>query len=133
MTAASINPDGIMFDVMQPADIYLIDEPSAHLDSEQRFIASKVIKRFIYHAKKTAFVVEHDLSMATYLADRVIVFEGKPSVDCKANGPQSLLTGMNDFLCVSLSLFLLLSIWLVLFLAMTINDSTLFSLIYFLK
>ncbi len=26
----------------QPADIYLIDEPSAYLDSEQRIIASKV-------------------------------------------------------------------------------------------
>lgn len=31
----------------QPADIYLIDEPSAYLDSEQRLIASKVIKRFV--------------------------------------------------------------------------------------
>ena len=41
-----------------PADIYLIDEPSAYLDSEQRIAASKVIKRFILHAKKTAFVVE---------------------------------------------------------------------------
>lgn len=34
-----------------PADIYLIDEPSAYLDSEQRVWASKVIKRFILHAK----------------------------------------------------------------------------------
>ncbi|KAK6129883.1 hypothetical protein DH2020_036354 [Rehmannia glutinosa] len=82
----------------KPADIYLIDEPSAYLDSEQRIIASKVIKRFILHAKKTAFVVEHDFIMATYLADRVIVYEGKPSIDCKANSPQSLLTGMNLFL-----------------------------------
>ncbi|XP_035834339.1 LOW QUALITY PROTEIN: ATP-binding protein Uup, partial [Helianthus annuus] len=60
----------------KPADIYLIDEPSAYLDSEQRIVASKVIKRFILHAKKTAFVVEHDFIMATYLADRVIVYEG---------------------------------------------------------
>ncbi|KAE8677519.1 ATP-binding cassette sub-family E member 1 [Hibiscus syriacus] len=82
----------------KPADIYLIDEPSAYLDSEQRIVASKVIKRFILHAKKTAFVVEHDFIMASYLADRVIVYEGKPSVDCIANSPQSLLTGMNLFL-----------------------------------
>jgi translation initiation factor RLI1 len=76
----------------KPADIYLIDEPSAYLDSEQRLIAAKVVmrvrhgvladcatqvlKRFILHAKKTAFVVEHDFIMATYLADRVIVYEG---------------------------------------------------------
>jgi ATP-binding cassette, sub-family E, member 1 len=56
------------------ADLYLIDEPSAYLDSEQRIIASKVIKRFIMHSKKTAFVVEHDFIMSAYLADRVIVY-----------------------------------------------------------
>ncbi|KAK9239763.1 P-loop containing nucleoside triphosphate hydrolase protein [Lipomyces kononenkoae] len=82
----------------QPADIYLIDEPSAYLDSEQRIICAKVIKRFILHAKKTAFIVEHDFIMATYLADRVIVFEGKPSVDAIATKPQGLLTGCNKFL-----------------------------------
>ncbi|PNS19774.1 translation initiation factor RLI1 [Sphaceloma murrayae] len=81
-----------------PADIYLIDEPSAYLDSEQRIIAARVIKRFIMHSKKTAFVVEHDFVMATYLADRVIVFEGQPSKDAHANTPESLLTGCNKFL-----------------------------------
>lgn len=40
--------------------------------------------RFILHAKKTAFVVEHDFIMATYLADRVIVFEGVPSMKAEA-------------------------------------------------
>jgi len=82
----------------KPADVYLIDEPSAYLDSEQRLVAAKVIKRFILHAKKTGFVVEHDFIMATYLADRVIVFEGSPSVETTANTPQSLLSGMNKFL-----------------------------------
>ncbi|KAL8738089.1 MAG: hypothetical protein Q9181_001075 [Wetmoreana brouardii] len=81
-----------------PADIYLIDEPSAYLDSEQRIIAARVIKRFIMHAKKTAFIVEHDFIMATYLADRVIVFDGQPSIDARANTPESLLTGCNKFL-----------------------------------
>ena len=50
-----------------------VDEPSAYLDSEQRIAASKVIKRFIMHAKKTAFLVEHDFIMATYLADRFVL------------------------------------------------------------
>ncbi|KAJ4268229.1 Fe-S cluster-binding ribosome biosynthesis protein [Fusarium torreyae] len=81
-----------------PADIYLIDEPSAYLDSEQRLIASRVIKRFIMHSKKTAFIVEHDFIMATYLADRVIVFDGQPGIDAHANKPESLLTGCNTFL-----------------------------------
>ena len=81
-----------------PADVYLIDEPSAYLDSEQRINCAKVIKRFIMHSKKTAFVVEHDFIMATYLADRVVVYEGKPGVEATATSPQSLLSGMNQFL-----------------------------------
>lgn len=87
----------------KPANVYLIDEPSAYLDSEQRLHAAKVIKRqvvhevlirliyfvkrfrHILHSKKTAFVVEHDFMMSTYLADRVIVFEGEPARKTLAN------------------------------------------------
>lgn len=83
---------------MPNVSLYLLDEPSSFLDSEQRIIASKVIKRFILHAKKTAFIIEHDFIMATYLADRVIVFEGQPAVSATATPPQALLTGMNRFL-----------------------------------
>lgn len=82
----------------RPADLYLIDEPSAFLDAEQRIGAARVIKRFVRNSKKTAFVVEHDFIMATYLADRVIVFEGQPGLDTRASPPQKLLAGLNAFL-----------------------------------
>lgn len=82
----------------KPADVYLIDEPSAYLDSEQRIVAAKVIKRFILHAKKVAFVVEHDFIMATYLADRVIVYSGNPGIEATAHSPEPLISGMNSFL-----------------------------------
>jgi ATP-binding cassette subfamily E protein 1 len=80
------------------AQVYLIDEPSAYLDSEQRVIAAKILKRFTLNANKTAFVVEHDFIMATYLADRVIVYEGTPARECVARAPVGLLEGMNKFL-----------------------------------
>ncbi|EPR78645.1 ABC transporter [Spraguea lophii 42_110] len=80
------------------ADIYLIDEPSAYLDSEQRMAASKVIKRYIYQKKKTAFIVEHDLIMSTYLADKIIVFSGEPGVKSIASPPLTVQEGMNSFL-----------------------------------
>merc|ERR1712056_69360 len=82
----------------KPADIYLFDEPSAYLDVEQRVVTARVIKRFVLSAKKTAFVVEHDFIMATYLADRVVVYDGEPGVRCSASAPVSLLEGMNRFL-----------------------------------
>ena len=46
----------------------------------------QVIKRFIKSGKKAAFVVEHELTMAAYLADRVIVFDGQPSVEVMPDG-----------------------------------------------
>jgi ATP-binding cassette subfamily E protein 1 len=57
-----------------------------------------VLKRFVQQTSKTAFVVEHDLMMATYLADRVIVYEGEPAVRADATAPQPLQPGMNAFL-----------------------------------
>ena len=36
------------------------------------------------HTRKTAFVVEHDFIMATYLADRVVVYDGVPAHSCVA-------------------------------------------------
>lgn len=47
-------------------------------------LATHVSHRYILHAKKTAFIIEHDFIMATYLADRVIVFEGQPAVAATA-------------------------------------------------
>jgi len=44
----------------------------------------KDVLSFILHAKKTAFVIEHDFIMATYLADRVVVFEGQPAIRATA-------------------------------------------------
>lgn len=82
-----------------PASVYLIDEPSAGLDCEQRVIAAKVMKRWIVnHMGKTCFLVEHDFVMATAMADRVIVYEGTPGVECTATAPRSVNEGFNNFL-----------------------------------
>lgn len=82
----------------RPADLYLIDEPSAYLDSEQRIAAAQVLKRFVLTTGKSAVVVEHDFMMATYLADAVIVYDGVPAVHATACAPQQLKPGMNAFL-----------------------------------
>ena len=88
----------IVLCLAKPCDIYLIDEPSAYLDSEQRVRASRVMKRWILTSKRAAFIVEHDFIMATYLADQVIVFDGTPAVESFARSPEGLVPGMNRFL-----------------------------------
>ena len=41
---------GLIVSLGKSADLYLIDEPSAYLDSEQRIVAAKVIKRHILNS-----------------------------------------------------------------------------------
>lgn len=82
-----------------PATIYLLDEPSAGLDCEQRVIASKVIRRWIInHMRKTAFIIEHDFVMATACSDRCIVYSGEPGIECTAGAPKGVVEGFNQFL-----------------------------------
>ncbi|KAL6122032.1 hypothetical protein NUSPORA_00952 [Nucleospora cyclopteri] len=80
------------------ADIYLIDEPAAFLDCDQRIAVSKIIKKYIYMRNKSAFIVEHDLIVTTYLADKVVVFEGEPGIRGIASKPMAVKDGMNKFL-----------------------------------
>lgn len=82
-----------------PAMVYLIDEPSAGLDCEQRVIVAKVIKRWVVsHLNRTCFVIEHDCLMMSALADRMILFDGKPGVETTARSPSSVADGFNSFL-----------------------------------
>ena len=88
------------------ADIYLIDEPSACLDIEQRVNVTRIIKRFVAHNNKSCFVVEHDMMMAISLAKdldcQVIVMEKELCNNkriCKATKPVSFTNGgINKFL-----------------------------------
>lgn len=80
------------------ADIYLLDEPSAFLDIEQRLAASDAIRRLIQGQQKTAFVVEHSILMADYLSDSMVVFGGVPGRKGHASSVTTLRAGMNSFL-----------------------------------
>jgi ATP-binding cassette subfamily E protein 1 len=82
----------------QEADLYILDEPSAHLDVEQRSMVTKVLNRFAENNQKTAMVVDHDIYMIDMLSQRLMVFEGKPSAYGEAHGPFSMENGMNKFL-----------------------------------
>lgn len=80
------------------ADLYLLDEPSAYLDVEQRLIISKVIRHLAEERGKTILVVDHDLLFLDYLSSKLMVFLGKPAVEGNASGPYPMETGMNMLL-----------------------------------
>lgn len=80
------------------ADLYLLDEPSAHLDVEQRMLAAKVMRRFAESTEKSVLVVDHDIYLIDLLSERLMVFTGVPGEIGIAGTPQEMREGMNAFL-----------------------------------
>ncbi len=82
----------------EDAELYLLDEPSAYLDVDQRVIVAKVIRDFIEKNKKTALVVDHDLLFIDMISESLLIFDGEPAVRGFVKGPLSMHDGMNYFL-----------------------------------
>ena len=80
------------------AELYLLDEPSAYLDVEQRLIISKIIRDFMELSGKSALVVDHDLLFLDYVSDKLMVFDGIPAKSGIVKGPFAMEEGMNMFL-----------------------------------
>ena len=80
------------------ADLYLFDEPSAHLDANARMEAAKAIRRTMESNEKAAMVIDHDTYFLDIVSDSVLVFQGEGGDHGKAIGPLSLRNGMNLFL-----------------------------------
>ncbi len=80
------------------AEVYLFDEPSAHLDVEHRLIVARVINDVVKQRGASALVVDHDLLFLDYLSDRIMVFDGQAAHDGRAHGPYEMEEGMNMFL-----------------------------------
>ena len=80
------------------ADLYLLDEPMAYLDVEQRYAVARVVKRLTAEKGVATFVVEHDVVAIDFIANTIMVFEGEPGRHGKASRPMNMRDGMNLFL-----------------------------------
>jgi len=80
------------------ADLYILDEPSAHLDVEQRVQATRMIRKHAEGRESGIMVIDHDIYLIDMISDRLLVFDGEPGVHGDARGPFSMHDGMNRFL-----------------------------------
>jgi ATP-binding cassette subfamily E protein 1 len=80
------------------ADLYLLDEPMAYLDVEQRYAVARVVKRLTAERGVSTFVVEHDVVAIDFLSNTIMVFEGEPGRHGIAHRPMNMRDGMNSFL-----------------------------------
>jgi ATP-binding cassette subfamily E protein 1 len=84
--------------LLREADLYLLDEPSAHLDVEQRMEVARLIRRFALNFSKSVLVVDHDIYLIDMVSDRLMVFQGEPGKRGIARRPMNMRDGMNTFL-----------------------------------
>ena len=79
-------------------DIYLLDEPSAYLDVDQRLAVAKLINSVCSKNEAISMVVDHDLLFLDYLSERGMVFLGEPGIKGRALAPTDLEESFNKFL-----------------------------------
>ena len=80
------------------ANLYLLDEPSAYLDVEQRLAVAKTIRSYVDMKDCSAIIIDHDLTFVDYVSDRLMVFTGEQAINGVAEGPFSVEDGMNKLL-----------------------------------
>lgn len=80
------------------ADLYILDEPSAHLDVEQRVRITRMIKRHAEGKEVGIMVIDHDIYVIDMISERILVFDGEPGIRGTASGPFPMREGMNRFL-----------------------------------
>ena len=98
LSGGELQKVAIAYCLGRDAELFLLDEPSAYLDIEQRLIVSKVIRDFMELQSKSALVVDHDILFLNYLSDKLMVFDGVPAKNGIVKGPFEMEDGMNMFL-----------------------------------
>ena len=82
----------------QQADLYILDEPSAHLDVEQRMKMTRIFRHHVEGKQAAILVIDHDIYLIDMISERLLVFDGEPGIRGTATGPYPMREGMNAFL-----------------------------------
>jgi ATP-binding cassette subfamily E protein 1 len=82
------------------ATVYLLDEPSAYLDADERIAMARLLRRQIERQAVGALVVDHDVYFLDLACDALMVFrpEGTDGAAGRGDGPYPMREGMNRLL-----------------------------------
>ena len=84
--------------LLQKADLYALDEPSAFLDVEDRIAVAKFTQQFARSYGKSAMIIDHDVQLLDLVSDSMVIFEGTSGVNGHASSPLPKVEAMNKFL-----------------------------------
>jgi ATP-binding cassette subfamily E protein 1 len=84
----------------RPATLYLLDEPSAYLDADERMSMARLIRRQVERQAVSALVVDHDVYFLDLACDELMVFrpDAPDGSRGRGDGPFAMREGMNRLL-----------------------------------
>jgi ATP-binding cassette, sub-family E, member 1 len=84
----------------RPATLYLLDEPSAYLDADERMSMARLIRRQVERQGVSALVVDHDVYFLDLASDELMVFrpDAPDGSRGRGDGPFPMREGMNRLL-----------------------------------
>jgi ATP-binding cassette subfamily E protein 1 len=84
----------------RPATLYLLDEPSAYLDADERMAMARLLRRQVERQAVSALVVDHDVYFLDLACDALMTFrfDGSDGSQGRGDGPFPMREGMNRLL-----------------------------------
>ncbi len=100
LSGGELQRSAVALALARRASVYLLDEPSAYLDADERMSMARLIRRQVERQAVTALVVDHDVYFLDLACDRLMVFlhpADTPNAGV-GRGPFPMRTGMNALL-----------------------------------
>jgi ATP-binding cassette subfamily E protein 1 len=100
LSGGELQRAAVALSLARRATLYLLDEPSAYLDADERMSMARLIRRRVEHESATALVVDHDVYFLDLACDGLMVFapEGAAGTEGRGAGPFAMREGMNRLL-----------------------------------
>ncbi len=100
LSGGELQRSAVALTLARPATLYLLDEPSAYLDADERMAMAKLVRRQVERQASSALVVDHDVYFLDLVSDGLIVFHHpeNDSARGRGDGPFAMREGMNRLL-----------------------------------
>ncbi|MCI4369416.1 MAG: ribosome biogenesis/translation initiation ATPase RLI, partial [Thermoplasmata archaeon] len=73
LSGGELQRSAVALALARPATLYLLDEPSAYLDADQRMAMAKLVRRQVERQGVTALVIDHDVYFLDLACDQLMV------------------------------------------------------------
>jgi ATP-binding cassette, sub-family E, member 1 len=100
LSGGELQRSAVALALARPATLYLLDEPSAYLDADERMSMARLVRRQIERQAASALVVDHDVYFLDLACDELMVFghDGGSGARGRGSGPFAMREGMNQLL-----------------------------------